>query len=71
MKIEQQHIPDFKKLKEHVDKMQDLLNDPHPGLYTWCFALGKQWQKVAEMWTGEPEPPEVLVNGERLEILVY
>lgn len=25
----------MKELQQHVDKLADLLNDPHPGLFSW------------------------------------
>ena len=43
-------MPDFDELKKHVDCMKKLLDDPQPGIFSWCGFLGEHWKKVADMW---------------------
>lgn len=36
------------ELKEHVVRLNQLLEDPHPGLFTWQEAVHKRIGKIAE-----------------------
>ena len=44
---------DLDKLAYHVDRMQSLLSDRHPGLFTWVEALCEHWQVIADMAGGQ------------------
>ena len=45
-------MPDFKKLKEHVDRLSKLLDEPQEGLSSWCLMVGSEWKNISAMWTG-------------------
>ena len=54
-------MPDFDKLKLHVEKLNALLDDREPGLTTWCHFVAEHWMAISEMWIGPksktaPEP---------------
>lgn len=36
-------------LKERTKRLQDLLADPHPGLFTWVEAVGRAIDDVADL----------------------
>lgn len=50
-------MPDFKKLKEHVDRLSKLLDEPQEGLSSWCLMVGSEWQHISAMWTGPSNKP--------------
>ncbi len=41
-------VPSLKELKDCVDKLQDLLHDPHPGLFTWQDAVYQNMKEISE-----------------------
>lgn len=43
-------MPDFDKLKHHTERLLDLLNDPHPGLFSWCVFVSEHWRSIADLW---------------------
>ena len=45
-------MPDFKKLKGHVDNLSLLLDDPQEGLQSWCMLVASEWKKISFLWTG-------------------
>jgi len=45
-------LDELDELAHHVDRMQSLLSDRHPGLSTWVEALCEHWQAVADIAEG-------------------
>lgn len=43
----------FDELKDHVDKMHQLLEDPQPGMISWNEFLTQHWKALIEGW-GKP-----------------
>ena len=41
----------FDKLKGHLDALHKLIEDPQPGLFSWCQMFGEQMAAIEEMWT--------------------
>lgn len=54
-------MPDFKKLKEHVDKLKALLDD-RQGMITWEEAVRDNWRAIAEMWAPQPAQGRYVVH---------
>jgi hypothetical protein len=46
------------ELKEHVDRLKKLLDDPHPGLSTWVHAYGQEVNWLMDFWGEPPEQPQ-------------
>lgn len=46
------------ELKVHVDRLKHLLDDPQPGLVTWCLMFGKTIQSITNWWSKEDKPNE-------------
>jgi len=44
------------ELTERINKINALLDDPHPGLGTWCAFLGERMSELIAAWQGEPAP---------------
>jgi len=40
----------MEELKDHVAKLNSLLQDPHPGLSTWCEFYYKHIQWIVDYW---------------------
>lgn len=40
-------------VKAHVEKLRQLLADPHPGLSTWCACYGREMQWLSDHWDGK------------------
>ena len=40
----------LKILNEHVSKLQKLLDDPQPGLFTWVEFYGKEMRFISDVW---------------------
>ena len=40
----------LKTLKEHVDRLNSLLEDPHPGLWSWCNCVAQQVKAIAVLY---------------------
>ena len=38
------------RLLLEVNKLKSLLEDPHPGLSTWCTCYAKQMDKIVNFW---------------------
>jgi hypothetical protein len=56
-------MPNFQKLRDHVNNLASLLIAPEPGLHTWCLFVGQEWKAIAEMWKDQPlesAAPEML-----------
>ncbi len=41
---------EFELLKEHVRKLNSLLEDPQFGLVTWCVFYGEHMKFIADYW---------------------
>lgn len=37
-------------LKNEVDQLQGLLNDPQPGLASWCIMFAERMNKISTYW---------------------
>lgn len=49
-------MADLSLLKEKVDKLKALLEDPQEGLLTWSMFMCENWKAISEMWVeGIPE----------------
>jgi hypothetical protein len=55
------------ELTERINKINALLDDPHPGLGTWCAFLGQRMGELIAAWQGEPAPVEQEADGELLK----
>ncbi len=42
--------PNLDYLREKVKRLNDLLNDPHPGLSTWIEAYGRVSREILDFW---------------------
>ncbi len=49
---------DLEELKGIVNRLKNLLDDPHPGLTTWCEAYGKRMQQLSDFWNADAESSE-------------
>jgi len=49
-------MPDFDELKQHVNALSKLLDDPQEGLFSWNIAVCEQWEQIFKMWTGDFSP---------------
>jgi len=47
----------FEELTHQVTQLHRLLEDPHPGLITWCEAVAHRWHSISVLWL---EPSEEL-----------
>lgn len=41
------------ELKERINKIKALLDDPQEGHMTWCEALGWQMTELIQRWQGQ------------------
>lgn len=44
---------ELEKLKEHVNKLKSLLDDPHPGISSWISAYVCQMKFIADFWNND------------------
>ena len=51
--------PNIDWLREEVNKLKSLLDDPHPGLSTWNEFYISQVKKLMNFWNAEKPPNEV------------
>ena len=49
--------PNLDYLREQVDALKRLLDDPHPGLSSWSKMYGARMQSISDFWNKE-EPCE-------------
>lgn len=40
----------LQELKDHCERILQLLKDPHPGLQSWCKALDDRWRKIIRLY---------------------
>jgi hypothetical protein len=45
-------MPDFDKLQEDVNALDELLKNRQEGRTSWCIMVGRRWQSIAEAWSG-------------------
>ena len=43
-------MPDFNKLKDYVDKLSKLLEEPQTGLMSWNMLVSENWEGITKMW---------------------
>ncbi len=44
--------PNLNWLREEVRRLNNLLQDAHPGLFTWQAMYAEQMTKISNFWTG-------------------
>jgi len=44
-------MPDFDKLQQNTERLNNLLKDKNEGLSTWCEMVGETWKEIAEQWS--------------------
>lgn len=49
--MEASETPNLDGLKERVNRLHSLLEDPHPGLVSWNMMLGDTMNELVEWWT--------------------
>lgn len=49
--------PNLDNLREHVIKLNALLDDPHPSLMTWRQCDAEHMQAISDFWNDEPKEP--------------
>jgi hypothetical protein len=47
---ETSQTPNLDDLREQVNGLKALLDDPHPGLHTWIGFYAKRMQAIADFW---------------------
>lgn len=45
----------IEEYRELVRKLKALLDDPHPGLSSWCLMFGATMNSLMELWMPEAE----------------
>lgn len=45
--------PNLDYLREQVRKLKDLLDDPQPGLMSWCEAYGERMKAISNFWNNK------------------
>lgn len=43
-------IKSFEELQEAVNKLNNLLKDPQPGIFTWCDCYGELMTAITNYW---------------------
>lgn len=46
--------PNIDFLREEVNKLKYLLDNPQPGLMSWCKLYGERMQSISDFWNTEP-----------------
>ncbi|MGR3303646.1 MAG: hypothetical protein ACUZ8I_14270 [Candidatus Scalindua sp.] len=49
-------------LETHVGKLKQLLDNPHPGIATWCEAYGAEMKAISDFWTHDKVETELKSN---------
>jgi hypothetical protein len=63
--------PNIAFLREQVDGLKRLLDDPHPGLSTWAKMYGDRMQALSNFWNAEEAAPlskEPMVDSKHEEM---
>ena len=50
--------PNLDYLREHINSMKQLLDDAHPGLFTWCEAYLIEAKALLEFFSDDSESEE-------------
>lgn len=45
--------PVLEQLKDNVNKLKQLLDDPQPGLYMWNSFVAERIENIYKLWYGE------------------
>lgn len=66
-------MSELKELTERVRKLNALLQDPHPGLSTWCGFYAEHMQAISEFWNQPDQRQDVSMvvgthTGKRLPV---
>lgn len=40
----------LRKLTSAVNRLNALLQDPQPGLSSWCLMVGEAWKEISDLW---------------------
>jgi hypothetical protein len=49
--------PNLDYLKQRVSELNELLDDPHPGLAVWVQMYGERMQAISDFWNKSEEKP--------------
>jgi hypothetical protein len=52
-------LPNISFLREQVDALKRLLDDPHPGFVTWAAMYGDRMQALSDFWNAKPDEENV------------
>jgi hypothetical protein len=52
--------PNLDDLRQRVNHLKNLLDDPHPGLFTWVKAYSDAIKAIIEFWTREEKRLEIV-----------
>jgi hypothetical protein len=55
------------KMKSEVDGLKGLLDDPHPGLFSWVDFLNSRMVALSRLWWGDEEVDGMLRRAGREE----
>jgi hypothetical protein len=53
-------INSLDELREEVDKLKSLLDDPHPGLMSWSCFFVERMHNITSYWHRTPENWEIV-----------
>ena len=51
--------PNIDALRAHVNTLKKLVDDPQPGLATWCEMYGREIKWFTAFWTDEPTTEQI------------
>lgn len=57
------------RLSEHINALKNLLDDPHPGLFTWVEIFAKHMEAITSFWYGNESPDQGEVESLRKQLL--
>jgi hypothetical protein len=52
-RIEMEMDEKLHELKLYTHRLKSLLDNPHPGLITWCMAVGRAVELIVKWWERE------------------
>lgn len=48
----------LEELTQRIVSIKSLLDDPQPGLISWCMMLGAGMEELTQRWSGRPAKPD-------------
>lgn len=58
-------MTNIEKLLNEVNQLKSLLEDPHPGLFTWCEAYYNKLCEISSWYTGKDTPNKSLNSDQK------